>query len=43
MKFEVGKFYTHGGGRQIAILGEVETCYSARIKERGPEAIETIQ
>ena len=25
MKFESGKFYTHGGGRQIAILGEVET------------------
>lgn len=25
MKFEVGKFYKHGKGRAIAIVGEVET------------------
>lgn len=25
MKFENGKYYSHSGGRQIAIVGEVET------------------
>ncbi|MBC8218121.1 MAG: hypothetical protein H8E73_06615 [Planctomycetes bacterium] len=25
MKFEPGKFYAHGGGRQIAVLGEVDS------------------
>lgn len=25
MKFEPGKFYAHTGGRQIAVLGEVES------------------
>ena len=25
MKLEVGRFYCHEGGRQIAVVGEVET------------------